>query len=457
MRKEKYLTAVMLATALSISFGVPAWASGWAQENGTWVYYGVNDTRVTNAWRQGADGAMRYLDSNGQMAVSSWVDDDNSYVDENGIRISGKWLQVENSSKASGYDYYYFNQSGKCVKSKWEKIDGKWYYFDEKGVMQTGWIDDNRYYSDENGVMLTGWQKLDPPEDEKDSYKRPAPWETDDGKKWYYFGSTGKKVLPDEKKDNISQKKIGGSYYCLDEYGAMQTGWVCVTGSDSDNIADYRYVDDNGQVKTGWYSINPPEDLQGQYDHDVEWFYFNSKGVPKTGPERGSAKKNDFSKIGGNTYLFDERGVPVYGVQKVYSGSDGDSYTAYYFGDRSQSCLLKGKFTLDEAGDQVNYYFAPGGEGYTGVKDNSLYYMGKLQKADSGDQYTVFSIPQGGHYNNYVVNTAGKIVKNTTVKDKAGTKYKTNSSGILVKEDDETVSGGDYTEPREPEWSAWSE
>lgn len=165
MRKEKYLTAVMLATALSISFGVPAWASGWTQENGTWVYYGVNDTRVTNAWRQGADGAMRYLDSNGQMAVSSWVDDDNSYVDENGIRISNKWLQVENSSKTSGYDYYYFNQSGKCVKSKWEKIDGKWHYFDEKGIMQTGWIDDNRYYSDENGVMLTGWQKLDPPED----------------------------------------------------------------------------------------------------------------------------------------------------------------------------------------------------------------------------------------------------------------------------------------------------
>ena len=341
MRKEKYLTAVMLATALSISFGVPAWASGWTQENGTWVYYGVNDTRVTNAWRQGADGAMRYLDSNGQMAVSSWVDDDNSYVDENGIRISDKWLQVENSSKTSGYDYYYFNQSGKCVKSKWEKIDGKWHYFDEKGIMQTGWIDDNRYYSDENGVMLTGWQKLDPPEDEKDSYKRPAPWETDDGKKWYYFGSTGKKVLPDEKKDNISQKKIGGSYYCLDEYGAMQTGWVCVTGSDSDNIADYRYVDENGQVKTGWYSINPPEDLQGQYDHDVEWFYFNSKGVPKTGPERGSAKKNDFSKIGGNTYLFDERGVPVYGGQKIYSGIDGDSYTADYVGDRSQSCGLK--------------------------------------------------------------------------------------------------------------------
>ena len=105
----------------------------------------------------------------------------------------------------------------------------------------------------------------------------------------------------------------------------------------------------------------------------------------------------------------------------------------------------------------MNYYFAPGGEGYTGVKDNSLYYMGKLQKADSGDQYTVFSIPQGNRYNNYVVNTSGKIVKNTTVKDKTGTKYKTNSSGILVKEDDEVVSGGDYTEPREPEWSAWSE
>ena len=51
-----------------------------------------------------------------------------------------------------------------------------------------------------------------------------------------------------------------------------------------------------------------------------------------------------------------------------------------------------------------------------------------------------------------MVNTSGKIAKNTTVKDSNGVKYKTNSSGILVKEDDESVDGGDYRAPEEPEW-----
>mgnify|MGYP002586091990 FL=1 len=79
-------------------------------------------------------------------------------------------------------------------------------------------------------------------------------------------------------------------------------------------------------------------------------------------------------------------------------------------------------------------------------------YMGKLQKADSGSKYEVYSIPSGNSFKNYVVNTSGKIAKNTTVKDSNGTKYKTNSGGILVKEDDESVDGGSYRSPEEPDW-----
>ena len=50
------------------------------------------------------------------------------------------------------------------------------------------------------------------------------------------------------------------------------------------------------------------------------------------------------------------------------------------------------------------------------------------------------------------MNTSGKIAKNTTVKDSNGVKYKTNSSGVLIKEDDESVDGGSYRSPEEPEW-----
>lgn len=39
------------------------------------------------------------------------------------------------------------------------KINNKWYYFADDGVMQTGWIDDagKRYYLNEQGKMVTGW------------------------------------------------------------------------------------------------------------------------------------------------------------------------------------------------------------------------------------------------------------------------------------------------------------
>lgn len=36
--------------------------------------------------------------------------------------------------------------------------DGKHYFFDKSGIMQTGWVDDNgkRYYMDMDGIMQTG-------------------------------------------------------------------------------------------------------------------------------------------------------------------------------------------------------------------------------------------------------------------------------------------------------------
>lgn len=432
-------------------------AEGWVQDGNNWTYYNSAGSRVYNVWRQGGDGLWRYINSSGYMATNSWVDNDDYYVDSNGIMVASKWLQVANTyDNDKEYDWYYFTSTGKAVKGKWEKISDKWYYFEDTGVMQTGWILEDMYYCSTDGVMQTGWQKLVPPDGTDDNSSNAPYTEYDDGKKWYYFSGNGKKVVPDSDGDNQKQKKINGVYYCLDEDGAMQTGWVCVTGDDSDNIEDYRYVDSNGAVRVGWYSTEPPDDIQSQYDYEVEWFYFSSKGVPQVGPEKGAAFTGDLKKINGNTYLFNEKGVPVYGLQKVYLSSDESSYTAYYFGTRSQSSMLTGKQKVDEGGTSVQYYFTSTGRGYTGVYDSYLYYMGKLQKADVGSKYEVISIPSGDGYKNYVINTSGKIAKNTTVKDSDSVKYKTSSSGVLLKIDDEDDGiNGHFTDPEEPDWSAF--
>ena len=86
------------------------------------------------------------------------------------------------------------------------------------------------------------------------------------------------------------------------------------------------------------------------------------------------------------------------------------------------------------------------------MKNGYLYYMGKLQQADSSSRYALISIPNGnGSYQTYVVNSSGRISKNTTVKDRDGNKYKVNSSGILTHINDEAASSTeDYGEPTEP-------
>ena len=171
------------------------------------------------------------------------------------------------------------------------------------------------------------------------------------------FWHKWEKGSSNENGTNVKQKKINGTYYCLREDGAVQTGWVCVTGDESDSIEDYRLVDTDGKVRTGWYSAEPPEYLASHYDHDVEWFYFNSKGVPEVGPAKGSAKTSDLKRINGYTHLFNEYGTPVYGIQKVYTSSNGNEYTAYYFGNYPQSSMLTGKYNITEGGVSWPYYF----------------------------------------------------------------------------------------------------
>ena len=259
--------------------------------------------------------------------------------------------------------------------------------------------------------------------------------------------------------------KIDGKYYCFDEDGRMQTGWVYLEGdpenASKDTIENWRYFAESGIQNatlgasiTGWLSLNPPEQLQDNVDEPVVWYYFEKDGTPKTGPEDGKASTSDFVKINGKTYLFDQKGNPVKGLKKIQIGSTGE-YTSYYF-DASSRISVKGKMTVEEGdGNKTTFYFNEGtyaGRGVSGVKNGYLYYMGKLQEADSFSRYALISIPNGSNgYQTYVVNSSGRISKNTTVKDRDGNKFKVNSSGILTQINDETASTKEeYGEPTEP-------
>ena len=185
--KRRGLAVFALAAVMALGIvGTATAAEGWAQENGSWVYYSASGSRVYNVWRKGGDGLWRYVNSNGVMAVNSWVDNDDYFVGPDGIMYAGRWVEVQSSDySARGRDWYYVIQSGKCVKEKWEKINNNWYHFGDTGAMETGWILDNMYYCDDAGVMVTGWQRLYSPEDqEEEDYYDYGPYSEDenDGK-----------------------------------------------------------------------------------------------------------------------------------------------------------------------------------------------------------------------------------------------------------------------------------
>ena len=441
---------------LSAGATVSAWAAaGWVQNNGQWQYQDRDGYIVRNEWQKGADGKYRYLDSSGYIAVSTWIDDE-YYVGSDGIMVTDSWLREDCSSETdSGIAWYYFDSRGQAVKEGWKKIDDVWYYFDDVGVMQTGWVDENRYYTNENGQMLTGWQLLDPPEDvsyDEDDEEEYDPFTQadNDGKYWYYFKSNGRKVTPDEDSGNeYGTVRIDGDYYCMNSDGAMQYGWKNVEGGSS--ITSYKYFKSDGKMVTGWYSLAAPRGIDDSSD-EIHWYYFNSKGVPKA-DEDGIPTKDDLLTINGKTYLFNNVGNPVYGLRKVYLGESEDesNYTSYYFGEDDNDCWAhSGKIKVEEdSGEENTYYFTSAGRGFTGIKDNYLYYVGKLQVAQN-DKYELINVP-GKDYA-VMVNSSGKVMKSTTVKNSDDIKYKTNSSGQVIEIDGEEVSGVTGIDPEEPDY-----
>lgn len=77
-----------------------------------------------------------------------WKNADGSYPQSKWQKIDGKW--------------YYFDASGYMLANRWHKhTDGKWYYLLPSGEMATGWVNVSNkwYYMDADGAMVTGWVK----------------------------------------------------------------------------------------------------------------------------------------------------------------------------------------------------------------------------------------------------------------------------------------------------------
>ena len=87
MKKQTKLVAVLsTASLLAIGASMTSFAAtGWVEENGTWVYYDRNEERVTDQWARSGNG-WYYLDENGELL------DPGAWATEAGFVTSGAYV-----------------------------------------------------------------------------------------------------------------------------------------------------------------------------------------------------------------------------------------------------------------------------------------------------------------------------------------------------------------------------
>ncbi len=419
MKKNmKYLA--VLSTAAVISAAAPAFpsvfphltqvafaaSSGWVDEDGELRYKDSDGYYLTDSWKK-HDNNWYYLDEDGYITRSERVDE--YYVDEDGKRVSNQWIAEDNDDNWGDDEpdtyWYYFGKDGKSVVSRWITINGKDYYFNEDGHMQTGKIelDGYTYYlgDEDDGAKKTGWVLLE----NEDEY-------ADDDFVWHFFDTKGRMVV------NEIDRKISGSYYTF-ENGVMQTGWYRLpvsdtaadeTASASDAsaaaaelpaIASYQYYNADGTRAAGWYSI---EGVEGIHDDNEDSTFYFKEGKPyyaQTGIQ--------FFTIDSKRYGFNTLGERQTDLQ-VVTLEDGTTGNAYFGTD---GVVKTGKQSIydEELGETQTWFFqtdgANKGVGYNGIRDNSIFIGGLRQDADRDLKYA----PVTFNGAQYLVNASGTIQK----------------------------------------------
>jgi len=215
-------------------------------------------------------------------------------VENSDMNVEGTWIQAKDGR------WWYQHTDGQYMTNGWERINGKWYRFDEEGWMQTGWVQDKLnfdpyywYYLGEDGAMVTGWLL--------------------DGNTWYYLNKDGKMAT--------GWVLDRGTWYYLNANGDMATGWVLDKG-------EWYYLNANGDMATGWvldkgewYYLNANGDMATGWVLDRgTWYYLNTNGDMATGwildngtwyylENNGAMACNETLTINGTSYSFSKSGA----------------------------------------------------------------------------------------------------------------------------------------------------
>ena len=361
-QQVKLVAVLSTASLLAIGASMTSFAAtGWVEEDGTWVYYNRDGERATNEWKKSGN-SWYYLDDAGEMAIDQLIEDDDDYyyVDINGVMATNQWVALENEDAGQDdepdQNWYYFQANGKALTNgsndhvALKTINGKKYAFDDEGKMLWGWVNadsaehiDNTdgdafkegdYYfgSADDGAMTVGWIQMDITYEEATSDYEIAPVFNDDEdqSRWFYFKSNGKKVKAEDG-DSQKGRTINGRKYEFDEYGAMTAEWSLDVDSASESgvrdgystasengvsakyAQEWRYfnsVEDGSRVSKGWFKVVAAEYLNyDKYNDDEDaWYYADGSGNLYAG---------EFKTIKGKKYAFQNDGRMVSGLKFI--------------------------------------------------------------------------------------------------------------------------------------------
>ena len=448
MKKQTKLVAV-LSTAALLAIGASMTsfaATGWAEEDGTWVYYNRDGERATDSWKKSGNN-WYYLDSDGEMAIDQLIEDGDNYyyVDINGVMASNQWVAIENEDAGEDDEpehyWYYFQANGKALtngdndKVSLKTINGKKYAFDDEGKMLYGWVDEDSaervddtdsdgfkegvYYfgGEDDGAMTTGWLQLDITYDEAttDDYKYTAAAFNDDEDqtRWFYFKSNGKKIFAEDG-DRTKDKTINGKKYAFDEYGAMVAEWSLdeedlgtnpqaftssvassaevITGKafDSKYTESWKYfssVEDGARVSKGWFKVVPAEFLNEDKYNDDEDFWYYADGS-------GNLYAGEFKTIKGKKYAFRNDGRMLNGLKFIKEDADNQSLSVYADDDDTWNFDNEDDF-LDHAAK----FYEPEGYKcfYFGDEDDGAMRTNKTNVEIDGENHNFYFEKSGGN------------------------------------------------------------
>lgn len=319
------------------------------------------------------------------------------FSSEGYVKGTGSVIETITNNRTPLHAYYYIDEDDYVVTG-WKTIDGKTYYFRPSGTYQGqamtkpyGFvkIDDSYYYFDEVGVMITGFvAKNETYYCFGDDGKQLFGWHTIGSNRYYFDLSNGSVYR--------GSHTIDGKRYRFSETGELLMGIVVVHDEyGSKHIYGY---DENGTELEGWQEIDGKTYYfrKGQYYSEAvigltqiegDYYYFNHDDGSLIQnclitneytfyAENDGKLASGWKTVAGNTYYFStqNRYKAVTGIQYI----DGKRYLFAEDGH-----MLIG---LQNRNGQLFFYDTDGSEvqGWKTIEGKTYYFD---QCAVKGTQY----------------------------------------------------------------------